>query len=85
VSDADGTRLLNAVIGMKTVVEDALTAVAAKKNPFLGFLSLIPGLLSLNPVKQDLVNLNASTVALANSMVAIAPVCRGSFWNQHIH
>lgn len=70
--------MLNAIIGMNTALEDALTAIVAKKSSILGFLSLIPGASSLNPVKQDLVNENASTVTLENSLVTQAPVGHGS-------
>ncbi|KAJ3559875.1 hypothetical protein NP233_g11158 [Leucocoprinus birnbaumii] len=73
VSVDDGNLVLNAVNGMKSTVESALTAVVAKKTSFGSFFAVIPGAAALNPVRQDLIALNTSTVLLGNILVSIAP------------
>ncbi|KAF5350639.1 hypothetical protein D9756_008485 [Leucocoprinus leucothites] len=73
ISVEDGTRVLDAIDGMKSSVEAALVALTGKRNSFLGFLNFIPGLANLNPVRQDLINLNSSTVTLGNILFSMAP------------
>ncbi|KAJ3576364.1 hypothetical protein NP233_g456 [Leucocoprinus birnbaumii] len=69
VSESDGQSILTAIQGIEPIIEDALTAIVAKKAAFQALpVGGIPAL-----VASDLSTLNASTNALENVLIAKAP------------
>jgi len=69
VSEADGASILSAVQGFEPSILDSLTQIVIKKPAFQNLpLGGIPAL-----VKQDLINLNASTFAFEAALIASAP------------
>ncbi|KAF8201396.1 hydrophobic surface binding protein [Pholiota molesta] len=68
-SEADGNSVLTAVQGFVPTILDALNQIVIKKPAFDGLP--IGGIGAL--VKQDLIALNASTVAFENALIAAAP------------
>ncbi|KAF8157220.1 hypothetical protein B0H34DRAFT_491758 [Crassisporium funariophilum] len=74
ISEADGTTILNAVTAFEPTILDALNQIVVKKPAFQALpIGGIPAL-----VKQDLINLSASTSAFEAALIAAAPV--SAFW-----
>ncbi|KAJ7844170.1 hydrophobic surface binding protein [Mycena leptocephala] len=69
VSESDGTTILHSVEAFEPTILDALSQIATKKASFDA--QPIGGLSAL--VLQDLKNLNASTNAFSNALIAAAP------------
>ncbi|KAF9558589.1 hydrophobic surface binding protein [Agrocybe pediades] len=69
VSEADGTTILGIVQGFEPTILNALSGIVAKKPAFQALpIGGIPAL-----VKQDLINLNASTSKFEAQLIASAP------------
>ncbi|CAA7268911.1 unnamed protein product [Cyclocybe aegerita] len=69
ISESDGQSVLSAVQAFEPTILDALTQVVAKKAAFAALpIGGIPAL-----VKQDLINLNASTFAFEAALISTAP------------
>ncbi|PPQ81568.1 hypothetical protein CVT25_013411 [Psilocybe cyanescens] len=69
IAEADGKTILSAVQTLQPIIIDTVTQIVAKKAAFQALpIGGIPAL-----VKQDLVNLNASTSKFEAALIASAP------------
>ncbi|KAF8960436.1 hydrophobic surface binding protein [Flammula alnicola] len=68
-SESDGSTILSSVQAFEPTILDALTQIVVKKPAFTALpIGGIPAL-----IKQDLINLNASTFAFEAALIANAP------------
>ncbi|KAJ3567600.1 hypothetical protein NP233_g6264 [Leucocoprinus birnbaumii] len=73
VSLADGTQVLDTIDGMKPTVEGAFAAAINKKDSFKGLFGDFPGPTAFDLLRQGLLNINSSAVALGDLLGSIVP------------